>query len=434
MESSFKNKKILIMGLGLHGGGVGVAKFFCKQKAKVLVTDLKTKKQLKESINKLNGLPIEYVLGKHREEDFLSADLIIKNPDVPLSSPYLKIAKQNNIEIETDVNLFFKFSKVFIIGVTGTKGKSTTVSLIYHLLKPKYKRLFLAGNIGVSPLELLPKVKKGDIVVLELSSFELDDLNQSPNIAVITNIFKDHLNRYSGMSEYIESKKRIFKFQSKKDVLILNEDDFIVRQFENQASGKVFFFSPKTVNLNGLNLFGEHNRANVSSAIKVAKLMKVSESSIKKSLATFNGVANRQEFVKEIKKVKYYNDTTATMPDATIVAIKSFSEKFPHAKLIFIMGGQDKELDYSQLIKEIKTKVGELVLLPGTASDKIKKGLINYFNLHEVFSMKEAVKKAKKLAKPGEIVVLSPAAASFNLFKNEFDRGDQFVKFVKSIR
>ena len=174
------------MGLGLHGGGVGVAKFFYNQGADVLVTDLKTEQQLAESLNKLKGLKIEYSLGGHKESDFLSANLIVKNPDVPNNSPYLEIAKKKNIPIETDVDLFLKLSKAVIIGVTGTKGKSTIASLIYHLIKPKFKRVFLAGNIGISPLELLPKIKQGDKVVLELSSFELEGLTQSPNIAVIT--------------------------------------------------------------------------------------------------------------------------------------------------------------------------------------------------------------------------------------------------------
>jgi len=162
MSKLFKGKKIVIMGLGLHGGGVGVAKFFCKQGAEVLITDLKTKKQLSDSIEKLEKLNIKYSLGGHKAEDFIKADMIIKNPDVPNSSPYLEIARKNNVPIETDINLFFKLSNVFIIGITGTKGKSTVASLIYRFLKTKYPRVFLAGNIGISPLELISKMKRGD--------------------------------------------------------------------------------------------------------------------------------------------------------------------------------------------------------------------------------------------------------------------------------
>ena len=432
MKNLFKGKKVLIMGLGLNGGGVGAAKFFCKQKAEVLVTDLKTEDKLKDSIDKLKGFKIKYTLGKHDEVDFLWADVIIKNPDVPSTSPYLEIARKNNIEIDTDVSLFFKTSKAFIIGVTGTKGKSTTASLIYHLLKAKYKRTFLAGNIGVSPLELLPEIKKGDRVVLELSSFELEDLTQGPNIAVITNIMPDHLNRYGIMAEYINAKKNIFKYQTKKDFLVLNSDDSIVRQFADTAKAKIIYFSKK-INPIGFKLFGEHNLFNLSAAIVVAELMKVPTKTIERALKTFKGVPNRQEFIREIDGVKYFNDTTATMPDAAITAIRTFSESFPNSKLILICGGQNKGLEYKELSEVIKEKVDELIMLPGTASDKIKEGIAGYNNLHENSSMQEAVQMAQQLASNGDVVILSPSAASFNLFKNEFDRGAQFVKAVKEL-
>lgn len=426
------------MGLGLHGGGVGVAKFFCAQKAIVSVTDLKTAEQLKESVEKLQGLKIKYTLGKHEEADFVSADLIIRNPDVPATSPYSEIARKHNVPVETDISLFLKLSNAFIIGVTGTKGKSTTASLIYHILKTKFKGVFLAGNIGISPLELLPKIKKGDKIILELSSFGLEGLTQSPNIAVITNILPDHLNRYASMAEYIETKKIIFKYQKSKDILVLNNDDPVVREFARETKSKVVFFSlekkPKEINLDNFRLFGESNLSNLLAAIKVAEALRISPRSIESSLKSFNGVPNRQEFVKEINKVKYFNDTTATMPDATINAINAFTERFQNSRIILICGGQNKGLKYNELAKEIREKVDELIMLPGTASEKIKDDLRGYTRMIEVSSMQEAVKKAKGLSKAGDIVILSPAAASFNLFKNEFDRGKQFVDAVKNLK
>ncbi|MDP3882447.1 MAG: UDP-N-acetylmuramoyl-L-alanine--D-glutamate ligase [Candidatus Staskawiczbacteria bacterium] len=441
MKRIFKNKNVLIMGLGLHGGGVGAAKFFCKQKAKVLITDLKTKEQLTESIKKLKGLPVNYALGGHKENDFINADLIIKNPDVPGSSPYLEIARKNNVEIETDVSLFFKLSDAFIIGVTGTKGKSTTASLIFHLLKPKYlpagrqdKRLFLAGNIGVSPLELLPKIKKGDKVILELSSFELEDLSQSPNIAVITNILPDHLNRYASMAEYINSKKPIFKYQDKNDVVILNKDDSIVRQIADEAKSKVYVFSADSVDMAGLKIFGEHNKANIAAAVEVAKIMEIPGDVINKALKTFKGVPSRQEFVREVGGVKYFNDTTATIPEAVIAVINSLSERFSNAEVFLICGGVYKGVDYKKFSEKVRQKNVTLILLPGSASDKIKESLSGYQKINETPSMLEAVRKAKELAKRGDVVALSPAASSFNMFKNEFDRGEQFVKAVKSLK
>lgn len=460
MKQLFKGKKVTIMGLGLHGGGVGIAKFFYVQGADVLVTDLKTKEQLKESIEKLKKFNIKYTLGKHEVKDFITADLIIKNPDVPNSSPYLEIARKNNVNIETDINLFFELSKAFIIGVTGTKGKSTVASLIYHLLKAKYPRTFLAGNIGVSPLELLSKIKKGDKVVLELSSFELEGLQKSPNIAVITNILPDHLNRYEGMADYISAKEIIFKYQNKKDVLVLNYDNKIVRDFSKKAHCKYYFYSVKekpknsacfikdndvfcdnikkpTMNLKDFKLQGEHNVSNLLAAVSVTKLMKVSCQKIRKSIKSFKGVHSRQELVRELNGVKYFNDTTATMPDAVIAAIRSFRERFSNSQLILICGGQDKNLTYDNLAREINEKVNYLIILPGTASDKIKKELLKInskISIIEVFSMEAAVKEAKNKASKKDIVFLSPAAASFNLFKNEFDRGEQFEKFIKDLK
>lgn len=438
MKKLFKNKKVVIMGLGLHGGGVGAAKFFCKQGADVLITDLKTKDQLKESVAKLKGLKkINYTLGGHKGTDFIKADLIIKNPDVPNASPYLAIARKSSVPVETDVSLFFKLSKAFIIGVTGTKGKSTVASLIYHILKLKYKRVFLAGNIGVSPLELLLKLKKNDKIILELSSFELENLKQSPNIAVITNILPDHLNRYASMAEYIESKKIIFKYQKKSDVLILNSDDPVAKSFAKKAQSRVCFFSTKEKPaelISNFKLFGEHNLSNLAAAIAAARELKIPGDSIIKSVKSFKGVESRQQFIREFKGVKYFNDTTATMPESVIVAINSFSERFPDSKLIFICGGQNKGLDYKKLAGAIKKRVGDLIMLPGTASDTIKEELLGFDKIHEVASMPEAVAKASSLAQKGDIVVLSPGAASFNIFKNEFDRGKQFVKAVKKLK
>jgi len=442
----FKNKKVVVMGLGLHGGGVGVAKFFCQQRAKVLVTDLKTKNQLKESVQKLKGLPIKYVLGKHRKEDFIQADLIIKNPDVANDSLYIKIARENNIPVETDINLFFELSDTYIIGITGTKGKSTIATLIYKFLKSKYPKTILAGNIGISPLELLPKIRKGAKVVLELSSFELEDLKKSPQMAVITNIFTDHLNRYKSLKDYIEAKKAIFKYQKKNDILVLNYDDPIVRRFFSSVSSQVYFFSKskkkdiflkkeniyfkgKSVcSIKNFKLYGEHNLSNLLAAVSAAKLLKVPSRNIEKVIKSFRTVPYRQEFIGEKKGVKYFNDTTATIPQAVKEAVKTMRKRFPKSQIILIAGGQDKKLDFNVLSE----KPNYLILLPGTASKKIKEKM--KVRTFIVDSMRAAVQKASKISQKGDIVLLSPGAASFNLFKNEFDRGEQFNKIVKSLK
>jgi len=220
--SDFREKKVTIMGLGIVGGGVGVAKFFVEAGAKVLITDLKTRKDLESSLKKIKGLPVELILGRHRPEDFANTDLIIRNPAVPDNSPFLKIAKKNNISADTDIGIFFELCSAPIIGVTGTKGKSTVATLIYKLLKSKYQNVILAGNIGNSPLESLKKINKDSKVVLELSSWQLEGLKnhkKSPQIALITNIYPDHLNRYPNLKEYIFQISKIQNsfFLKKKD-------------------------------------------------------------------------------------------------------------------------------------------------------------------------------------------------------------------------
>jgi len=409
MKNILKNKRVVVMGLGLHGGGVGVAKFFIKQGADVLVTDLKTKSQLKESIDKLKKLPIKFVLGKHKKEDFIKADLIIKGPAVPSNSKYLKIAKDNNVSIKTDIQVFFDLFKGEVIGITGTKGKSTTATLIYKFLKTKYPNIYLAGNIGISPLEILKKTDQKSKVVLELSSFELEDLKQSPHIAVITNLFEDHLNRYRSFKKYVEAKKPIFKYQTGDDFLFLNKNNIYTKKLAKEANSKIVFFPED------------------KAALYVAKFYKISQENIKKVLASFKGVPHRQELVAIKKGVRYINDTAATTPESTILAIKKFKKGCNN--LILIAGGQDKNLNYINLTREIKKNVEYLILLPGTATQKIKKDL-NSFNYYNVKSMRKAVKKAISLAVKRDTVLLSPGAASFGLFKNEFDRGNQFKKYV----
>ncbi|MBM3250789.1 MAG: UDP-N-acetylmuramoyl-L-alanine--D-glutamate ligase [Candidatus Nealsonbacteria bacterium] len=430
--TGFKNKRITVMGLGLIGGGVGVARFFVRQGAEVLVTDLRTKRELRPSLEKLKGLPIKYILGRHREQDFNNADLIIKNPAVASNSPYLEIARENNIPIKTDIEIFFDLCSMpakgglRIIGVTGTKGKSTTATLIYKILETKFPNTFLAGNIGLTPLEILPKIKKDAMVVLELSSFELEDLKKSPHIAVITTLFPDHLNRYKNFNDYIEAKKSIFKYQKRNDILVLNYNNKETRKLAKEAPGKVLFFKD----------------SNVSAAITAVKIFKIPEKNIKKVLSKFKGVSGRQELIAVKKGVRYINDTTATTPQSVILAIKTFRNNFPKAKIILIAGGVDKGLNYKGIAKEIKKNIAHLILLPGTASDKIKKELFDTWSRIDsrerasvdlAKSMEQAVKRASQLAQKDDIVLLSPSAASFNLFKNEFDRGEQFVKAVKKL-
>jgi len=430
----FKNKKITLMGLGIIGRGVETAKFLAKNGARLTITDLKSKQELKESLNKLKEFKnINYILGEHRDEDFKNADMIIQNPNVSPESLYLKKARKNNIPIETDLTLFFKYipKNATVIGITGSKGKSTTTALIYEVLKSKLKeKVLLGGNLVLnkSPLNFLNKVKKDSVIILELSSWDLRNLGEykiSPNIAVVTNIIPDHLNKYKNIKEYEEDKKNIFKYQEKHDILFLNKNDKKLLKWEKQVKSKLEFF----------------NGTSKDVVSKIAKKFGISNKDSLKAILRFSNLEHRQEFVKQARGVKFYNDTTATIPEATIKAINDLKPKF--GNLILILGGVDKNLEYKKLADKIIKNNVKIILLPGDASDKLKKGFKKSkqslivgkekYIFTEVESLKQAVNEALKISKKGDTVIFSPGAASFNLFKNEFDRGNQFKKIVENL-
>ncbi len=352
---NLKNKKFTVMGLGLHGGGVGVAKWLAQQGAKVLVTDLRDKKTLKASIDKLKDFKIEYALGEHREKDFEEADVVIKNPAVPKESKYLKIALEHHIPIETDMSLFFRMCSSPIIGITGSKGKSTATSIIYEIFKQAGTKPVMAGNIRISPLSILDQTSGNKPAILELSSWQLEDmahLKRSPNISVITNIFPDHLNRYKSMADYIKAKKVIYQFQNKNDYIILNYDNAEIRKFENEIKSQKYWFSTnlfkkengcfirrgwiifRNNNLESIicpvkdiKIPGQHNLENVLASITAAKIFNIKNAPIRKVIKRFRGIPDRLELIRRWKGIRFYNDTTATTPDATIAALNTFSSK-----------------------------------------------------------------------------------------------------------
>ncbi len=406
-KNYFNNKKITLMGLGVLGRGVNLAKFLVECGASLIVTDLKAKTELKSSVKKLQKYKnIKFVLGKHRLRDFRNRDMILRAPNAPLDSPYLAEARRHKIPIKMDASLFCELAPdIITIGVTGTRGKTTTTYLIYEILKEAKKRVWLAGNIkGLATLPLLAKVRPSDIVLMELDSWQLQGFGEakiSPHIAVFTNFMRDHMNYYKGdMRRYRVDKENIFKYQKRGDYLIRGE-------------------SLKDSNLK-TKLLGQHNKRNIACAVEVAKILKIKKEIVKRVVANFKGVPGRLEFVRAIKGVKYYNDTMATTPDATIAALRALNSR----NVILIAGGADKELDYKQFAKVVPKYVKKLILLKGTATEKMPKAKV-------VSSMKQAVAEARKAATRGDIILLSPAAASFGLFKNEYDRGDQFVKLVR---
>ena len=423
------------MRLGLLGRGVGDAIFLSECGAKVLVTDLKTEEQLKESLKKLakykkpakGRASIKYVLGEHRLEDFQNCDMVLKAAGVPLDSIYIQEARKNGISVEMSATLFAKFSGIPMIGVTGTRGKSTVTHLIAHILKTAGKKLILGGNVrGVSNLQLLKNAEKADIAVFELDSWQLQGFGESrisPHIAVFTNLMQDHMNYYVNDSKkYFLDKSYIYKFQQEKDVLVLGPQ---MKGKIKDAKSKIINGDVKKIPKNWkLNLQGEHNLENIACALEVAEFLKVPEKVIKKAVENFKTMPGRLELVKHWHGVKIYNDTNSTTPDAVIAALKSFSEK-----VILIMGGMDKGSSVDDLIKILPKKTKSIFLTPGSGSDKV-----NYKQAKKVLNLKEAVSKAMKEAKRGDIILFSPGFASFNMFKNEYDRGDQFLSIVKGLK
>jgi len=349
--------------------------------------------------------------------DFRGRDFILKAAGVPLDSPFISEAKKQNIPIMMSTAWFSKIVMArgaILVGITGTRGKSTTTHLIHHILRGHRPRVFLGGNVkGMSTLKLLPNVRAGDVVVLELDSWQLQgfgDLKISPQVAVFTNFMPDHLNYYQGsMKKYFADKSNIFKFQKKEDKLFW---------------GDKVPSSPKGWKLK---LLGEHNMKNVALAIAVAKYFKVPQKEIKLAVENFKGVPGRLELAGRINGIAFYNDTTATTPAATLAALRSVSK---NRNVVLIMGGADKNIDMSDLVKNLGDFCKKIVLLPGTGTEKIRDMIVNKVGSS---SLKGAVDLALSFAKKGDVILFSPAFASFGLFKNEFDRGDQFMRIVKSI-
>ena len=456
---SFKNKKVLIFGLGLNDGGLGMTEYLVKKGAKVTVTDGKSEEELKSTLKQLEKYRdrIIFHLRGHKEEDFLENDIIIRNPAIKPQNEYLQIAEKAGKEIEMEMSLFHKLTPCPTIGITGTKGKSTTTTLIFEILKEEYQnKIILGGNIGKSAVRVLDKLDKNHLAVLELSSFQLDTMGKnqlSPHIAVVTNIYQDHIDWHSTTDEYIEAKKNIFRYQTSNDYLVVNIDNRVTKKFKDDCPSNVITFSLKDskatyflnsdleVFHNGKTIFkldkiqlkGEHNKYNILAAIAATRAYGVKDASILKTLEKFKGVPGRQEFVRELNGIKFYNDTTATSVEAVLAMLESFTPEYKK-KIIMITGGMDKGLDYSQLEKKMRESLKALVLLEGTASEKIEEQMEGFESIHGLYGdFKEAIMQAYHLGEKGDIVILCPGATSFNMFANEFDRGKQFVNYVNSL-
>jgi UDP-N-acetylmuramoylalanine--D-glutamate ligase len=481
----YKGIKALVMGLGLHGGGLQSALFLLKRGAEITVTDLRDEKTLAPSIMELDVVckalgrqPVRYVLGKHEIDDFKNADIVIKNPGVKPDSPFLQASKR----IETDLSLFLTQSKARLFAVTGTKGKSGTSSALHWILTKDRKsgKAYLGGNITVSPLTFLDELTEADDVVLELSSFQLGDIKNNvnadggpllkPAAAILTPIMHDHLDRYASMEDYIDDKKNIYRGQDSNCVTIAGDDDW-GKSFLSETKARKLIRSHKQeissalgegqsggcIDSSGRGIArllnfpgvpdeitelvpqkaltpGSHQKINMLSAALAVFALGGKADTIRAALSTFPGIEHRLELFHESNGIRCYNDSAATIPEAAAACIEALTEPSMRGGLVLVTGGTDKNLDFTPLARAAK-KAKSIILLEGTGSEKLipllRENGVSYsgpFN-----DLDKAVHCAIEKASGADIVALSPGCASFGMFLNEFDRGRKWKEAVVRI-
>lgn len=453
------NKNVLVIGLAKTG--ISTIKYLHSQNANVIVNDIKKEEELKDILVELNQLEnVKFVLGKHIE-DLANIDLAVVSPGVPLDIPFILNIKNNNIELIGEVELAYRaFSstsnKPLLASITGTNGKTTTTSLTGELFKNAKKDTYIVGNIGNPIIDTVDSVTNESYMVSELSSFQLESISTfRPNVSAILNITEDHLNRHHTMENYIEAKARVFMNQENNDITILNYDDITTRELVNKTKATVYLFSTNC-NLDSLNLKGAyiddegyivinvnksfrlmhksevslpgiHNLQNCLASALIAYSFNIETSIITHTLSTFKGVEHRQEFVKDLNNVRYVNDSKGTNPDSTIKAINSYERP-----IVLIAGGKDKKSDFRDLIEVAKGRVKAIVLLGETSEIIQKQARLCGFEglMIRVNTMKDAVVVSNKISKEGDVVLLSPACASWDMYNNFEERGNEFKQCV----
>ncbi|HZE97082.1 MAG TPA: UDP-N-acetylmuramoyl-L-alanine--D-glutamate ligase [Planctomycetota bacterium] len=446
-------KRVTVLGLGLFGGGLGVARFLVSQGARVTVTDAKSETELRESVEQLRPLPVTLRLGGHDERDFRDADLVVVNPAVPETHPMLKLARA----LDTEMNLFFKLCCAGrIVGVTGSNGKTTTTTLVGEILKKHPQRVWVGGNIGVSLLDALPEVRPEDLVVLELSSFQLENLGtlgRSPHVGAVLNLSPNHLDRHGTMENYIAAKRQIVAHPPG-DVKILNWDDPVARGFASASPSRSFYFSLREAPPDGVlarnetlehvdaaidvsrrRIPGWFNLANMAAASLLTAPAAVGGWSAEQWRAacmdvfnSFPGVEHRLEFVAEKGGVKYYNDSKATDAEATIAALDTLPGPF-----VLILGGFDKKTPWEAFARAVAEKPVRAAVLMGQTAPAIEAALRASARVPEIVRVGTIDDAVRFPARPGETVLLSPACASWDMFRNFTERGQRFKALVAAL-
>ena len=478
----FAGKTVLVMGLGHFGGGIDVAKFAHNAGAKVIVTDLASAQQLSDSIDQLRDLDgIEFHLGSHDPADFEQADIVVANPAVPGDNKFLQIARQANRFVTSQISIFFELCPAKIIGITGANGKSTTTALTAHLLNntlsetviaseakqsqttqyalrnTQYENVWISGNIGNQPLlTTLEEIGPDDLVVLELSSFQLEQLEEiqkAPYVALLTNLTPNHLDRHGTFANYCAATENIFKFQNRDDnrpaVSIFNAEDKIAAEwfekYKNDTGRICIKFSAGDVGDELRKCFalpGRANLSNLAAAMAVAGIFDITDDDINNALPAFKALPHRLELIEQINGVCWYNDSKATTPEGAITALEAFNKP-----IIIIAGGYDKKLPFDELGEKIAVRAKAAILI-GTTAPKIEKAIQNAqtslrakrsnlkplnTKIELVNSLTDAVQLANQVAEAGDIVLLSPACASYNMFENYEQRGREFTKLVRAL-
>ena len=450
------------MGLGIAGGGLGVARFLQARGACVTVTDLKTADELRDAVDALPA-GVRLALGGHRMSDFAGADLVVKNPGVPPDSPFLAAAAAAGADVQTDQSLFLARCPAPVLAVTGSKGKSTTAAALAAILREDEPDTRLGGNIGGSPLEFLEKLRDHTPVVLELSSWQLGDLRGrgllAPSVAVVTNLLPDHQNRYASMEEYLQDKRVIAEGQPPEATLVLNADDPWHRRFADGAAARIVLFSTRRrpagdgawmedgtgrMSVRGRlgvafdpargpgGLRGYAIGANLLAAAAAAAAFGSDPEAIRRALSRFAGLPHRLEPVGAVAGLRFVNDSAATIPEATVAALATVPPP-----VVLLAGGADKELDFSILAATAGSlpsgSLRRCVLLAGSATAKLDTALRRAgVGCDGPFdTLDEAFEAALRAAVPGATVLLSPGCASFGMFRNEFERGDSFRTLVR---
>ena len=456
-ENNIKGKRTAVIGLGVSN--IPLIDYLYELNAKVTVFDERNIEALdKNVVDKINSYGFELVTGRNALHFLRGYKIIFRSPSCLPTTLQLVSEQKRGAIVTSEIEMLMNTCPCKIIGVTGSDGKTTTTTLIYEILKKGGYNCHLGGNIGIPLFTKVKDFKEDDIVVLELSSFQLMEMEISPDIAVVTNVSPNHLDKHSSYEEYIEAKKNIFAYQDKDGKVVLNYDNEITRKFAEDAIGKVEFFSSKEkledgiiysdgtikeckdnvrkhiINVKDIHLRGIHNYENICAAIAATSDLVSTEVQIE-AIKEFKGVEHRLEFVRELDGVKWYNDSIGTSPSRTIAGLYSFDER-----IVLIAGGYDKNLDYAPLAKPILEKADKIILMGETAPKieaAISKAIANtdiVFPMYRVKDLKQAVERARKISKKGDVVLFSPASASFDMFKNFEERGEKFKEYVRELK